>query len=109
MQTEHSLHRDGTEPRYDQTNHRYYLHYDVDGPATLTTTIVHALSTVTNVDVSQGEFSLYDSIDPDALERIFAPKVDGSPRSEGHVSFVALDHQIFVHANGDIYIYPPDE
>lgn len=107
MQTDLSP-TDGTNgPRYDQANDRYVFRHDPDGTATITTTIVHALASIADTDVSQGEFSLYDSVDPDALERLFAPKADGSPRTGGHVAFTALDHEVYVYANGDVIIYPP--
>ncbi|WP_247001624.1 HalOD1 output domain-containing protein [Halosolutus gelatinilyticus] len=93
--------------RYDQANDRYVFHYDNDGSATITATIVHALASIVDTDVSQGEFSLYDSVDPDALERIFSKKMDGSERTGGHVAFTALDHEVYVYANGDVIIYPP--
>ncbi len=96
-------------PEYDRSNDRYAFRYDPEGSATLTTTIVHALATIADIDVSQGEFSLYDSVDPDALERIFSPKVDGTERTGGHVAFTALDHEVYVHANGDVFVYPPAE
>lgn len=98
---------DATDLQYDQTNDRYVLHYDSDGSATLTAAIVHAIASIADVDVSQGEFSLYDSVDPDALESIFGSKADGSKRTGGHVAFTALDYEVYVYANGDIIIYPP--
>jgi len=107
MQTELSSTNDDHDAHYDQANGRYTFRYEPDGTATITTTIVHALSSIANVDVSQGEFSLYDSIDPDALERLFRPKADGEPRLDGHVCFTALGHEVYVFANGDIFIYPP--
>ena len=107
MQTEISTTNDQHRPHYEQANDRYTFHYDADGSATLSTTIVHAIATVADVDVSQGEFSLYDSIDPDALERLFSPKNDGEKRTGGHVAFTALDHEVYVYANGDVFIYPP--
>ncbi len=94
---------------YERENGRYVLEYDPDGTAALTTTIVHGLATITGIDVSQGEFSLYDSVDPDALERLFAPKADGSRRRDGHVAFSALDHEVYVHADGAIHVYPPED
>ncbi|WP_254768888.1 HalOD1 output domain-containing protein [Salinilacihabitans rarus] len=109
MQTKLNSPNDPHEPQYDPASDRYVLRYDHDGSATLTATIVHALASVADVDVSQGEFSLYDSVDPDALERIFGSKTDGSPRDGGHVCFTALDHEVYVFANGDIFIYPPAE
>ncbi|APW98818.1 hypothetical protein CHINAEXTREME_13950 [Halobiforma lacisalsi AJ5] len=107
MQTETPLPDDADDLQYDQRNDRYVFHHDTDGPATITTTIVHALTSITETDVSQGEFSLYDSIDPDALDRLFRPKADGTERTSGHVAFTALDHEVYVYANGDVIIYPP--
>ena len=107
MQTEITSADGEHDSNYDQANDRYVFNYDPDGTATLTTTIVHALSSIANVDVSQGEFSLYDSIDPDALEQLFSQKADGEPRLDGHVCFRALEHEVYVFANGDIFVYPP--
>lgn len=107
MQTDLRTKQDATVPEYDRANECYRLSFDRDGTATLPTMIVHALASIAEVDVSQGEFSLYDCVDPEALERLFAPKADGSPRSNGHVAFSALEHEVFVYAGGEIYIYPP--
>ncbi|QLG48791.1 HalOD1 output domain-containing protein [Natrinema halophilum] len=109
MQTELSPADDTTDLQYDQPNDRYVFHHDSDGTATITTTIVHALASIANTDVSQGEFSLYDSVDPDALDRIFSSKADGTERSDGHIAFTALEHEVYVYANGDVIIYPPAE
>ncbi|ELY97493.1 hypothetical protein C482_12759 [Natrialba chahannaoensis JCM 10990] len=109
MQTECSPADGAADHQYDQTNDRYVFQHDPDGTALITTTIVHALSSIADTDVSQGEFSLYDSVDPDALNRLFASKADGTERSGGHVAFMALDHEVYVYANGDVIIYPPSE
>ncbi len=107
MQTELTP-ADGTDDlQYDQPNDRYVFHHDTDGTATITTTIVHALSSIADTDVSQGEFSLYDSVDPDALDRIFSKKADGTERTGGHIAFTALEHEVYVYANGDVIIYRP--
>jgi hypothetical protein len=109
MQTESTSRDESDELRYEQGEDRYVFHYDDDDTATLTATIVHALASIADTDVSQGEFSLYDSIDPDALDRIFRPKADGTERTGGHIAFTALEHEVYVYANGDIVIYPPAE
>ncbi len=108
MRTETPSTDDHHEPTYDHENDRYVLYYDEDGTATLTTTIVHGLAAITDVDVSQGEFSLYDSVDPDALERIFGSKADGASRTGGHVAFTALEYQVYVYASGEIHVYPSE-
>ena len=107
MQTEVPTTDEQHGPQYDHVNDRYVFQYDEDGTATLTATIVHGLAEITDVDVSQGEFSLYDSVDPDALERIFGSKADGASRTGGHVAFTALEHQVYVYASGEIHVYPP--
>ena len=107
MQTDPPCPDSTHDSHYDQQNDRYVYHYDPDGTATLTTTIVHAISEIADTDVTQGEFSLYDSVDPEALERIFAPNADGQPRVDGYVAFTILGHEVYVHANGDVIVYPP--
>ena len=107
MQTKKQPSTDPDAPEYDAVNDCYRIHHDEDGTASITTTVVHALTRIVDADVSQGEFSLYDSVDPDALERLFASKADGSKRSDGHVAFRALKFDVYVYANGDIVLYPP--
>ena len=85
----------------------YYAHHDPNGAADLTTTIVHALADVMGDDVTGTEFSLYDSVDPDALDRIFAPKRDGTPRPPGHVAFSVEGYRVTVYSSGEIAITPP--
>ncbi|ELY43779.1 MULTISPECIES: HalOD1 output domain-containing protein [Natronorubrum] len=109
METELTSTDDTDDIQYDQTNDRYVFHHDIDGTATITTTIVHALASIADTDVSQGEFSLYDSVDPDALDRLFRKKADGTERTGGHVAFTALEYEVYVYANGDVIIYPPTD
>lgn len=109
MHTELPTADDANDLQYDQPNDRYVFHHDPESTATITTTIVHALAQIADTDVSQGEFSLYDSVDPDALDRLFRTKADGTERSGGHVAFTALEHEVYVYANGDVIIYPPSE
>ncbi|ELZ01775.1 HalOD1 output domain-containing protein [Natrialba asiatica] len=109
MQTDCSPADDAADRQYDQPNDRYVFHHDTESSALVTTTIVHALASVTDIDVSQGEFSLYDSVDPDALNRLFRSTADGSERSGGHVAFTAVEHTVYVYANGDVVIHPPTE
>lgn len=85
----------------------YYARHDPTGSADLTTTIVHALADVMGGDVTGTEFSLYDSVDPDALNRLFAPKADGSVRPPGHVAFSVRGYRVTVYSSGEIAITPP--
>lgn len=94
-------------PQQTRTPQNYVVEHDFDGTAELTTTIVHALSDVTGVDVTEATFTLNDHVDPDALNRLFAPKSDGTPRANGQVSFSVWGHQVTVYSHGQIRIVPP--
>ena len=95
--------RAGAQPAPQQS---YTVHHDFDGVATVTETVVHALSDVTGVDVTDTDFALYDYVDPDALNRLFAPKSDGTSRVNGHVSFTVMGYQTTIYASGQITIVP---
>lgn len=92
------------QPRHENT---YYVYHDPTGSADLTATIVHALADLMGGDVTGTEFSLYDSVDPDALDRIFAPRADGTARPPGHVAFSVEGYRVTVYSDGEIAITPP--
>jgi hypothetical protein len=82
----------------------YYAHHDFDGPAYLSTTVVHALSEVANVDATTTESTLYQHIDPDALDKLFAPTADETGRRSGQVSFTMWGYTVTVYASGQIAV-----
>lgn len=88
-------------------NQNYFVRHDFEGSAELTTTLAHAISDVTGIDVTDTGFTLNDHVDPEALDRLFAPKEDGTPRTNGHVSFTIWNYQVTVYSNGQIAIVPP--
>ncbi|THE66278.1 hypothetical protein D8Y22_03115 [Salinadaptatus halalkaliphilus] len=46
--------------------------------------------------------ALYDVINPEALDTLFAPREDGSPRATGEVEFVYCGYQVLVSSEGDV-------
>lgn len=92
---------------HTQGAQNYVFQHDFDGTASLTTTLVHAIADVTGTDVSETEFTLHDHVDPDALDRLFAPEPDGTRRTSGHVSFAVWGYRVTVHGDGHIAIVPP--
>jgi len=90
----------------DQPN--YVTTHDPDGTSKLSTTVIHALADVMGADVSTAGFTLYDSVDPDALDRIFA-NGEGTERELGHVAFTVEGHRVTVYGDGRIVITPPPE
>ena len=85
----------------------YRATHDPNGPATLSTTVIHALADCMGTDVTDGYVSLYDTIDPEALDRLFRPRHDGCPRNGGSLSFTVRDHYVTVSSDGEILIEPP--
>ena len=82
----------------------YVVHHDFDGPAELTTTLAHAIADVTGFEVTETGFTLSEYVDPDALDRLFAPKSDGTPRTNGHLRFTIWNCQVTVYSTGRIVI-----
>lgn len=89
-----------------QQQQRYFAQHDFDGSAKLTTTLVHAISNVTGADVTEAEHSLDDHVDSRALDRLFRPRSDGTPRASGQVNFTLWGHQVTVYSDGQITIVP---
>lgn len=85
----------------------YHFYHDPGSAAKLSTTVAHALAEVMGLDVTDAGFVLYDSVDPDALDRIFGQTNQGTPRPPGHVVFTVDRFQITVYSTGQIVIRPP--
>ncbi len=85
----------------------YRAVHDAEDSATLSTTVIHALADCLGVDVTDSRISLYDTVDPDALDALFRPRHDGRVRSGGTLSFVIDDHYVTVDSSGEIVIEPP--
>jgi len=101
-----------THSRQSQQQHNtqtYYVKHDFDGSAKLTTTLTHALSDVSGIDVTDTGFTLYDHVDPDALDQLFKPTKDGSQRMNGMLTFTVWGHQVTVYSDGQIAIVPPQQ
>ena len=85
----------------------YFYQHQFGGSVELTTTLVHALSDVVGVDVTEAEFRIGDHVDPDALNRLFEPAPDELKQSNGYVSFNVWGYQVTIYYNGQIVIAPP--
>ena len=102
---------DGSEtpdrPRRRPDEDTYYTRHDPRDAARLSTTVVHGLAEMMDVDVTNAGFQLADSIDPDALDRLFRPKDDSTLRPPGHITFTVEGHRVTVHSDGRIVIEAP--
>jgi hypothetical protein len=74
-------------------------------PATgdsLSTAVVSAVADEEGVAPHDLDPVLYDSVDPDALDALFAPCRDGTERSGGEASFVVGEYAVTVSADGTV-------
>ena len=48
--------------------------------------------------------ALYDVINPEALDSLFAPREDGTSRGSGQVEFVFCGYHVVVTSDGDVEV-----
>ena len=55
------------------------------------------------MDIEPPEYdALYDVINPEALDALFAPREDGTPRGTGRVEFPFCGYQVVVTSDGEV-------
>lgn len=91
-------------PEYDAETGTYRIDFDPT-ERTPSTVVVLAVAAVTETDPVDLAV-LNDSIDPDCLNGLFAPKRDGTSRRGGHVTFPFADHDVTVHSDGPVVLDP---
>lgn len=72
------------------------------------TTVVAAVSEVVEVDPLADDGLLYDALDPEALDCLFADGADGTSRTSGRVVFSLRGCEVEVHATGAIVVLGPE-
>jgi hypothetical protein len=85
----------------------YHFHHDSRSDGRLSTTVAHSLADVMGSDVTDTGFILFDSINPESLDRLFLPTATGGARSSGHVAFTVDGYRVTVYSDGRIVITPP--
>ena len=72
----------------------------------LSTAVVEAVAETAGVDPTELGTSLYDCIDPDALDALFAPTYEGAGREGGTVRFEMAGYEVTV--SGDSLVEVTD-
>ena len=85
-----------------ETKHQFY--HDMDGEGSLSTTIVSALLELEGEDVTSLDFVLHDYVDTDALDSIFAPKLDGTSRKDIQIEIALPGYSVTVDSDGHIVV-----
>jgi hypothetical protein len=98
----------GTQKQYTrQETSTYYAQHDFDGPAKLSSTLIHAIAEVANADMTDTESTLFQHVDPDALNELFAPPGRDASATNGHLRLDIWGYDVTIYANGQIIIAPP--
>lgn len=71
---------------HDTLPDAYVERHDWAGDVPLSATVTSLVATAAEVDPTDLD-PLNDVVDPDALDKLFAPREDGTPRTPGAVSF----------------------
>ena len=82
-------------------------YHDWNGDRSIATAVVRAVAATLDAAPSQIE-PVSDVVDTDALEALFSPRSEGSPRDEGSVSFTFEGCDVTVHADGEIVVRPAE-
>jgi hypothetical protein len=67
-------------------------------------TVIDAVAAIRNLDPTETWIPVADCVDPDALDAIFDDTHSGTSRHGGHVVLSLLDLDVFVHANGHVFL-----
>ena len=69
-------------------------------------TVAEALADAENGEPTELAPSLYDCVDPSALNSLFGPNESGEPRSAmGRVTFEYRDYEVAVTSGGHVIVY----
>ena len=77
---------------------------------TLSERVIYKLAAAQNVRPVKMDWPLNDSVDPDALDALFAPRHDGTPRTgSGSVEFSSNGYRVVVEKNGAVRLQPTSD
>lgn len=70
----------------------------------LSSIVVDAVAEAAGMDPANLGTSLYEQIDPDALDNLFSDRHNGMPRGSGHVVFTLLGYEVTVYSDGNVVV-----
>lgn len=70
----------------------------------LSVEVIEAVAATKGVDVMALETTLYEVVDPDALEQLFEPLADGTPRTGGKLVLEIAGCEVVVRATGEVEV-----
>lgn len=71
--------------------------------------VIAAIADAEGVDPTEIEppeyEALYDVVNPEALDALFAPREDGTPRTTGRIEFPYCGYYVVVDGDGEVELY----
>lgn len=92
---------------YDPGTKTFSTNHDWETEIPVSTVVVKLVSDLEDVPPTALD-PLHDYVDPDALDRLVAPKRDGTPRNGAYASFRFEGYDITVSGDGEISLYELD-
>ncbi|MFC7154332.1 HalOD1 output domain-containing protein [Halomarina halobia] len=83
----------------------YRAFHDMTEPGSLSITVMQAVGAVVDVDPMALD-SLYEAVDPDALDELFCPGPERQPSIDGRIRFRFAGCHVTVESNGTILVEP---
>ena len=72
-------------------------------------TVVSDVAATLGKQPEELQTSLYDVIDPEAVERVFGGAGDTHPSLSGHISFEYIGCRVTVYSTGEVEVLSPEE
>lgn len=99
---------DGVDVEYDPERDTYRATYDWESTRPLRIFVTRVVATAADVPPTELD-ALYRSVNPGALEEVFEPLPDGSPRTGGGLWFAVGDYDVVVHGDGEVVVSPRED
>ncbi|WP_254766374.1 HalOD1 output domain-containing protein [Salinilacihabitans rarus] len=90
-------------PSGDPTINTAHTHHDPDDGESLSATVVSTVAELSGTEPTDLEL-LYDRVDPDALDEIFAATNSDSRRADGHLWFPLAGYGVTVYGDGFVVV-----
>ena len=91
-------------PSYRSRTTPLHVWHDALDSGSLSTTVVTAVAKASGEDPTDLP-PLYESIDPDALDKLLGGGLGRSGSHDGYLTFTYADHSVTVHADGEIVVH----
>lgn len=77
---------------------------DTENYESVAAKIVSAVAEQDGTDPAELDPSLYEVVDPDALNALFAPTTTGHTRAGGHVMFTYCGYHVTTYSDGHVHV-----